>query len=175
MLEPPLADERLSSCLDFRLRRSVDHVGIIGRDFLVQPLGRVRQQVAVLVHRAALHRNVRPQRGPRGVETFGVHRNTISKMLQFSVPPGYRRRERPASKKLGPYMAWIDTRHARRWRWMALRRRLAGEMAQWLSDGSDCVDADGGVDSLSGIRRRCAQARRSFHRAKSAAASNRPT
>ena len=45
---------------------------------------------------------------------FGVHRNTISKMLQFSVPPGYRRRERPAAKKLGPYMAWIDTRHARR-------------------------------------------------------------
>jgi hypothetical protein len=29
-------------------------------------------------------------------------------MLQFSVPPGYRRRERPASKKLGPCMAWID-------------------------------------------------------------------
>jgi transposase len=39
---------------------------------------------------------------------FGVHRNSISKMLQFSVPPGYRRRERSASKKLGPYMAWID-------------------------------------------------------------------
>jgi hypothetical protein len=32
----------------------------------------------------------------------------ITKMLQLSVPPGYRRRERPASKKLGPYMAWID-------------------------------------------------------------------
>ena len=40
---------------------------------------------------------------------FGVHRNTITKMLQFSIPPGYRRRERPASKKLGPCMAWIDT------------------------------------------------------------------
>jgi transposase len=39
---------------------------------------------------------------------FGIHRNTIAKMLQFSVPPGYRRRERPVSKKLGPYMAWID-------------------------------------------------------------------
>jgi transposase len=39
---------------------------------------------------------------------FGVHRNTITKMLQFSVPPGYRRRERPASKKLDPQMAWID-------------------------------------------------------------------
>jgi transposase len=39
---------------------------------------------------------------------FGVHRNTIAKMLRYSVPPGYRRRERPASKKLGPQMAWID-------------------------------------------------------------------
>jgi transposase len=26
---------------------------------------------------------------------FGVHRNTITKMLQFSVPPGYRRPGRP--------------------------------------------------------------------------------
>jgi hypothetical protein len=33
---------------------------------------------------------------------FGFHRNTISKMLRFSVLQGYRRRERPASKKLGP-------------------------------------------------------------------------
>jgi hypothetical protein len=41
-------------------------------------------------------------------ERFGVHRNTITKMLQFSIPPGFRRRERPASKKLGPCIAWID-------------------------------------------------------------------
>ena len=74
-------------------------------------------------------------------QRFGVHRNTISKMLQFSVPPGYRRRERSASKKLGPYMAWIYTRHARRWCWRALRRPPAGEVAQRLCDGSDCVDA----------------------------------
>ena len=39
---------------------------------------------------------------------FGIHRNTIAKMLQFSVPPGYRRRERPASKKLEVHTAWID-------------------------------------------------------------------
>ena len=39
---------------------------------------------------------------------FGVHHNMGTKMLSFSVPPGYRRRERPASKKLGPYIAWID-------------------------------------------------------------------
>ena len=31
---------------------------------------------------------------------FGVHRNTIAKMLQFSVPPGYQRRQRPVSRKL---------------------------------------------------------------------------
>ena len=61
---------------------------------------------------------------------FGVHRNTISNMLQFSVLQVYRCRERPASKKLGPYMAWIDTHRARRWRWRALQRSLAGEMTR---------------------------------------------
>lgn len=39
---------------------------------------------------------------------FGVHRNTVSKMLEFSVPPGYRRRGRAVSKKLGPHLAWIE-------------------------------------------------------------------
>ena len=39
---------------------------------------------------------------------FGIHRNTIAKMLQFSVPPGYRRRERPPSKKLEAHITWID-------------------------------------------------------------------
>ena len=29
-------------------------------------------------------------------------------MLRFSVPPGYRRRERPTSKKLNVHIAWID-------------------------------------------------------------------
>ena len=63
---------------------------------------------------------------------FGVHRNTISKMLQFSVPPGYRRRERPASKKLGPFMAWIDTRRARRCLRKTQGSSLAGEMERRL-------------------------------------------
>jgi hypothetical protein len=34
---------------------------------------------------------------------FGVHRNTITKVLSFSVPPAT-----AGAKKLGPYMAWID-------------------------------------------------------------------
>ena len=39
---------------------------------------------------------------------FGVPRNTIPKMLSFSVPPRDFRREQPASKKLGPHIPSID-------------------------------------------------------------------
>jgi hypothetical protein len=56
-------------------------------------------QHAVMVDRLSRSEAAKP---------FGVYRKTISKMLQFSVPPGYRRSERPASKKLGSHMAWID-------------------------------------------------------------------
>ena len=65
--------------------------------FRVELYGAVRRAVTVdgLSHREAARR-------------FGVHRNTISKMLQYSAPPGYRRRERPVSPKLGPHIAWID-------------------------------------------------------------------
>lgn len=41
-------------------------------------------------------------------QRFGVHRNTITKMLHYSALPSYRRRERPVAKKLGPHIAWID-------------------------------------------------------------------
>ena len=44
----------------------------------------------------------------KAAKRFGVQHNTISKMPQFSVPPGYRRRERAASKKLGPYVVGVD-------------------------------------------------------------------
>jgi transposase len=65
--------------------------------FTVELYARIRRAVMVdgLSQREAARR-------------FGVHRNTIGKMLQFSVPPGYRRRERPPSKKLGPHHGWID-------------------------------------------------------------------
>jgi transposase len=39
---------------------------------------------------------------------YGVHRNTVSKMMLYAVPPGYRRKERPVSKTLGPHLTWID-------------------------------------------------------------------
>ena len=39
---------------------------------------------------------------------FGIHRNTITKMLSFSVPPGYRRRERPHvnARQTPIYVTW---------------------------------------------------------------------
>ena len=42
---------------------------------------------------------------------FGVHRNTITKMLSFSVPPGYRRRERPGIQEARA-LSGVDRRHS---------------------------------------------------------------
>src|SRR6202035_4221532 len=63
--EPPFADKSPSAFLDFRSRGGVDHVVVIGRDLLMQPLGGVGKQVAVLVNRAALGRHVAPERDQR--------------------------------------------------------------------------------------------------------------
>src|SRR5919202_349834 len=61
-LQPPLAQERLAPLGYLGRARGVDHVRVVGRDLLMQPLGRVGQKVAVLVNRAALERNIGPQR-----------------------------------------------------------------------------------------------------------------
>ena len=39
---------------------------------------------------------------------FGIDPRTVSKMLRFSVPPGYRRSKPPARPKLDPFVAIID-------------------------------------------------------------------
>jgi transposase len=39
---------------------------------------------------------------------FGIHRNTVRKMLAFSVPPGYRRTQPPPRPKLGVVTTIID-------------------------------------------------------------------
>ena len=39
---------------------------------------------------------------------FGVHRKTVRKMLEYSVPPGYRRKQPPHRPKLAPYIVIID-------------------------------------------------------------------
>ena len=39
---------------------------------------------------------------------FGIDPRTVGKMMEFSVPPGYRRSKPPAKPKLGPFIAIID-------------------------------------------------------------------
>ena len=39
---------------------------------------------------------------------FGIDARTVDKMVEFSVPPGYRRAKPPARPKLGPFIAVID-------------------------------------------------------------------
>ena len=39
---------------------------------------------------------------------FGLHRDTVRKMLRYSVPPGYRRDRPPSRPKLDPYKGVID-------------------------------------------------------------------
>src|SRR5215207_5529029 len=39
---------------------------------------------------------------------FGIHRNTVRKMLTFSVPPGYRRTKPPVRRRLAAFTAIID-------------------------------------------------------------------
>ena len=39
---------------------------------------------------------------------FGLHRDTVGKMLAYSVPPGYRRQSPPKRPKLEPFTGVID-------------------------------------------------------------------
>ena len=42
------------------------------------------------------------------VRVFGLHRDTVRKMLAYSVPPGYRRQTLPRRPKLEPFTGIID-------------------------------------------------------------------
>ena len=68
MLEAPLADEGLAASFDLLTRRRVDHVGVVGGDLVMQSLGRMREQVPMLVDRAALDRHTVPHGSDRLVE-----------------------------------------------------------------------------------------------------------
>jgi hypothetical protein len=39
---------------------------------------------------------------------FGIDPRTVANMMRFSVPPGYRRSQRPARPKLDPFTGIID-------------------------------------------------------------------
>ena len=68
MPEPPFAQEALPPLLDVLGSRGVDHVGVVGRDLLVQPLRGMGEQVSMLVHRAPLCRHAFPDGSERLLE-----------------------------------------------------------------------------------------------------------
>ena len=41
-------------------------------------------------------------------QLFNLHRQTVRKMLEYSVPPGYQRKAPPRRPKLAPYVGVID-------------------------------------------------------------------
>jgi hypothetical protein len=56
VLEPPLADEGLAAGFNLLARGGVDHVGVVGGDLLVQALGGVREEIAMLVNRGVVEK-----------------------------------------------------------------------------------------------------------------------
>ena len=66
--KPPFSKEDFSLGLDLLPGVGVNYVVVVGRHFLVQAVRRVGEQVAVLVHGAALDRRLRPKRRKRLIE-----------------------------------------------------------------------------------------------------------
>ena len=62
-------------------------------------------ELYVRVHRACMVEGMSTREAAR---VFGLHRDTVRKMLQYSVPPGYRRQSPPRRPKLDPYRGVID-------------------------------------------------------------------
>ncbi|MGX1350515.1 hypothetical protein AB7M49_004091 [Bradyrhizobium elkanii] len=74
----------------------VDYVVVVGRDLLVQALRRMRQQIPVLVDRAALHRHAIPHSGDGLLkstcavdnEEFGTPQTTHDQIIE-DRPSGF--------------------------------------------------------------------------------------
>ena len=70
---------------------------------------------------------------------FGLHRDTVRKILAYSVPPGYRRQTSPRRPKLEPFTGVIDqiladvsmaADTARSWHMASVDWRRAAEATQ---------------------------------------------
>ena len=62
-------------------------------------------EMYVRVRRACMVEGMSLQEASR---VFGRHRDTVRKMLAYSVPPGYRRQDPPRRPKLAPCTGVID-------------------------------------------------------------------
>ena len=62
-------------------------------------------ELYVRVRRACMVEGMNTREAAR---VLGLHRDMVRKMLQYSVPPGYRRQSPPRRPKLDPYRGVID-------------------------------------------------------------------
>ena len=88
-------------------------------------------EVYLRVRRAVMVEGVSIREASRA---FGLHRDTVRKMLAYSAPPGYRRQTPPRRPKLEPFTGVIDRileddlRVSRRQRHTAKRKQLVLRM-----------------------------------------------
>jgi len=67
------------------------------------------------MYQVGLYRQVRQAHALKGMSireisrVFGLHRDTIRKMLRYSVPQGYQRSKPPRKPKLSPFIGIIDS------------------------------------------------------------------
>ena len=76
---------------------------------------------------------------------FGLHRDTVRKMLAYSVPPGYRRQTLPRRPKLEPYTGVIDRILEDDLRRLRKQRHTAKRILERLRDG---YGFDGGYTTV---------------------------
>ena len=65
---------------------------------------------------------------------FGLHRDTVRKMLAYSAPPGYRRESPPRRLKLEPFTGVIDAILEGDSRVPRKQRHTAKRIFEWLRD-----------------------------------------
>jgi transposase len=91
--------------------------------YKVELYGRVRR--AVLVE----------GRSQRAVaREFGLSRESVGKMLRYSVPPGYQRQQAVKRPKLGPWLGVIDAILEEDKRRPAKQRHTAKRIFDWLKE-----------------------------------------
>ena len=93
-------------------------------------------EIYVRVRRACMVEGMSVREASR---VFGLHRDTVRKMLAYSAPPGYRRQDPPRRPRLEPFTGVIDAileadrqvpRKQRRWNELPRKRdlRLSGQI-----------------------------------------------
>ena len=63
------------------------------------------RRIYVRVRRACMVEGMSVREASR---VFGLHRDTVRKMLAYSAPPGYRRQDPPRRPRLEPFTGVID-------------------------------------------------------------------